>query len=105
CSRRLVVSRSLHSFPTRRSSDLVPWIALKWGWQWAFIATGSLGFVWLFLWLAMYRSPESNPRVSRDELAHIRSDPPDPENARVRSEEHTPELQSLRHLVCRLLLE
>src|SRR5207253_1851692 len=23
---------------------LVPWIALKWGWQWAFIATGSLGF-------------------------------------------------------------
>src|SRR5258705_8441201 len=26
-------------------------------------------------------------------------------NARVRSEEHTSELQSLRHLVCRLLLE
>ena len=31
----------------------------------------------------MYRSPESNPRVSSDELAHIRSDPPDPEKARV----------------------
>src|SRR5947199_7209663 len=26
-------------------------------------------------------------------------------NARLRSEEHTSELQSLRHLVCRLLLE
>src|SRR5258705_10769348 len=26
-------------------------------------------------------------------------------NARMRSEEHTSELQSLRHLVCRLLLE
>src|SRR5437764_9819550 len=62
---------------------LVPWIALTWGWQWAFIATGSLGFVWLLLWLAVYRNPESNPRVSSDELAHIRSDPPDPENARV----------------------
>ena len=62
---------------------LVPWIALTWGWQWAFIATGSLGFFWLLLWLALYRSPESNPRVSRDELAHIRSDPPDPEYARV----------------------
>src|SRR5206468_8603745 len=62
---------------------LVPWIALTWGWQWAFIATGSLGFVWLLLWLAVYRSPESNPRVSSDELAHIRSDPPDPANARV----------------------
>src|SRR5439155_1649100 len=32
---------------------------------------------------AVYRSPESNPRVSSDELAHIRSDPPDPENIRV----------------------
>src|SRR5216117_1766957 len=53
---------------------LVPWIALTWGWQWAFIATGSLGFIWLLLWLAVYRSPESNPRVSSDELAHIRSD-------------------------------
>jgi len=62
---------------------LVPWIALTWGWPWAFIATGSLGFLWLILWLALYRSPESNPRVSSDELAHIHSDPADPENARV----------------------
>jgi len=62
---------------------LVPWIALAFGWQWAFIATGSLGFLWLLLWLAVYRSPESNARVSSDELAHIRSDPPDPANARV----------------------
>ena len=62
---------------------LVPWIALAWGWQWAFIATGSLGFFWLLLWLVVYRSAESNPRVSSDELAYIRSDPPDPENARV----------------------
>src|SRR5947199_5251559 len=29
----------------------------------------------------------------------------DPEAMRARSEEHTSELQSLRHLVCRLLLE
>src|SRR5262245_65002045 len=28
-----------------------------------------------------------------------------PEPLRIRSEEHTSELQSLRHLVCRLLLE
>jgi ACS family hexuronate transporter-like MFS transporter len=61
---------------------LVPWIALTWGWRWAFIVTGSLGFFWLLLWLAVYRSPDANPRVSSDELAHIRSDPPDPEHAR-----------------------
>src|SRR5947199_7192475 len=29
----------------------------------------------------------------------------DPDSAQSRSEEHTSELQSLRHLVCRLLLE
>jgi len=37
---------------------LVPWIALTWGWQWAFVATGALGFVWLLLWIPLYRDPE-----------------------------------------------
>ena len=26
---------------------VVPWIALTWGWQWAFILTGAIGFAWL----------------------------------------------------------
>ena len=34
---------------------LVPWIALTWGWQWAFVATGALGLVWLLLWIPFYR--------------------------------------------------
>jgi len=34
---------------------LVPWIALKWGWQWAFIATGGLGLLWLAVWIPLYR--------------------------------------------------
>src|SRR5258705_4232187 len=40
-------------------------------------------------------------------LAAVASDAPTPATqvARLRSEEHTSELQSLRHLVCRLLLE
>jgi MFS transporter, ACS family, hexuronate transporter len=38
---------------------LVPWIAVRWGWQWAFIATGLLGFVWLFLWIPLYKHPPS----------------------------------------------
>jgi ACS family hexuronate transporter-like MFS transporter len=56
---------------------IVPWIALTWGWRWAFIVTGSLGFLWLFLWLALYREPERHPRVTAAELAHIHSDPPE----------------------------
>src|SRR5207247_6694594 len=62
---------------------IVPWIALTWGWQWAFIVTGSLGFLWLVLWLAVYQSPEQHPRVSEAERAHILSDPADAPVARV----------------------
>ena len=53
----------------------VPWITLTWGWEWAFIATGALGFLWLIAWLAMYRSPREHPRLSAAELAYIESDP------------------------------
>jgi ACS family hexuronate transporter-like MFS transporter len=37
---------------------VVPWIALRWGWQWAFVATGGLGLFWLLLWIPLYRNPE-----------------------------------------------
>ena len=57
---------------------IVPWIAITWGWQWAFILTGALGFLWLLLWLPLYRRPEDHPRLSKQELAYIRSDPPEP---------------------------
>jgi ACS family hexuronate transporter-like MFS transporter len=53
-------------------------ISSRWGWQWAFITTGSLGIVWLALWIPLYRRPERHPRVSAAELALIRSDPPEP---------------------------
>ena len=35
---------------------LVPWIALRWGWQWAFVGTGVLGLLWLALWIPLYRN-------------------------------------------------
>jgi ACS family hexuronate transporter-like MFS transporter len=37
---------------------LVPWIALKWGWQWAFVGTGALGVVWLLVWIPLYRDAD-----------------------------------------------
>ncbi|HEV8366408.1 MAG TPA: MFS transporter [Pyrinomonadaceae bacterium] len=61
----------------------VPWIAINWGWQWAFIFTGAIGLVWLAFWIPLYAKPEQHPRVSRAELAHIQSDPPDPPAAKV----------------------
>src|SRR5205807_7718956 len=52
----------------------VPWIVAHYGWQGAFVATGALGFVWLLFWLPVYRRPEEHPRLSREELAHIKSE-------------------------------
>jgi ACS family hexuronate transporter-like MFS transporter len=57
---------------------VVPWITVTWGWYWAFVATGALGFLWLAWWWVAYRSPDQHPRVSAAELAYIRSDPPEP---------------------------
>jgi ACS family hexuronate transporter-like MFS transporter len=56
----------------------VPFIAINYGWQWAFIITGSLGFLWLALWLAVYRKPEEHPSLSKGEYAYIKSDPEEP---------------------------
>ena len=60
---------------------LVPWITVRYGWYWAFVITGALGFLWLIAWWLMYDTPERHPRVSPAELAHINSDPAEPTTA------------------------
>ena len=55
----------------------VPWLTLTFGWEWAFIATGLIGFVWVAAWWAAYAPPEQHPSVTPAELAIIRSDPPE----------------------------
>jgi len=57
---------------------LVPWITLTFGWKWAFVATGALGFAWLFWWRSFYRAPQEHLSVNAAELAHLQSDPPEP---------------------------
>ena len=56
----------------------VPWIALHWGWPWAFYLTGAIGLLWLVFWLPLYRPAQEHPRVSPAELAYILSDPAEP---------------------------
>jgi len=56
----------------------VPWIAIHYGWRWAFIMTGLLGFIWVIFWVSLYHRPQEHPRISKAELAHIQSDPADP---------------------------
>ena len=64
---------------------LVPWITSHWGWRWAFVITGALGFVWLIFWLLLYRKPEQHPRVTAAELDYIRSDRQEPVRGRDRT--------------------
>ena len=49
----------------------VPFIAITWGWQWAFIITGAAGLIWLGFWYALYDIPEKHKRISRVELEYI----------------------------------
>ena len=46
----------------------------NWGWQWAFILTGLLGFVWLIFWFILYEIPRKHKQISAAELHLIESD-------------------------------
>jgi ACS family hexuronate transporter-like MFS transporter len=55
---------------------LVIWIMSVMGsWRWAFIMTGVLGFFWAVLWWVVYKRPQEHPRLSKEELAYIQSEP------------------------------
>jgi ACS family hexuronate transporter-like MFS transporter len=62
---------------------LVPWLTLTFGWPAAFVATGLLGFIWLAFWVGTYEKPELHRRLSRRELDHILSDPPEASTAKT----------------------
>jgi len=53
---------------------IVPWLAFKFGWHSAFLAAGAVGFLWLFLWIPWFETPEKKPALSKKELAWIQSD-------------------------------
>lgn len=52
----------------------VPWINVHWGWQWAFILTGSLGFIWLIFWWVLYEVPAKHKKLSKTEFELIHAD-------------------------------
>ena len=78
---------------------LIPPLAVKFGWEWAFIIIGGLGFIWMFFWTFMYEKPEKSRRVDEAELAYIHQDDAagaQPERAEV-AEKSIPFVQCLRY--------
>ncbi|SCD21692.1 D-galactonate transporter [Proteiniphilum saccharofermentans] len=53
---------------------LVSFLALAFGWRIAFLATGILGFVWLFFWLRNYHRPQDHPNITQEEKEYILQD-------------------------------
>lgn len=58
------------------AAPFVGFIALTWGWRWAFVAGGALGLVWVVVWALTYRVPREHPRLTTEELALVEADKP-----------------------------
>jgi ACS family hexuronate transporter-like MFS transporter len=50
---------------------LVVWAILAYNWEFAFVVTGGIGFVWVALWLAFYQTPGRHRALSDRERQHI----------------------------------
>jgi MFS transporter, ACS family, hexuronate transporter len=53
---------------------IVSGISISLGWQWAFVITGALGFLWIIFWVAYYHVPDEHPKVSKEEIKYINQD-------------------------------
>ena len=52
----------------------IPPLAKAFGWEWAFIIIGGLGFIWMFFWAFMYDKPEKSKHVNEAELEYMHQD-------------------------------
>ncbi len=50
---------------------VIPLIAVAFGWRAAFVFSGLIGFVWLFVWLRVYHPLDRHPRVTAGEVSLI----------------------------------
>ena len=53
------------------SPPIIAWLATSYGWRMTFVVTGTLGFIWLALWLLLFKVPSQHPWITEAERAHI----------------------------------
>lgn len=59
------------SFGSMLAPPLVAWAILVYDWRMAFVITGSLGLIWVVLWLLFYYPPDRHPMLSAEERNYI----------------------------------
>lgn len=74
---------------------IVSVIALRFGWQWAFVVTGGLGFLLLAAWLKLYHAPENASFLGERERARIFA-----ERGEQTGPEDIPLMRVLAHPLC-----
>lgn len=74
----------------------VPALAAAFGWEWAFIITGAIGFFWLIFWFLYYDIPTRQKRLKKPELEYITRD-----DAREEAETNTDKVSWFRLLTFR----
>ena len=52
----------------------IPNLAKSFGWEWAFVIIGALGFIWMAFWVFLYDNPHKSRFVNRSELDYIEQD-------------------------------
>jgi ACS family hexuronate transporter-like MFS transporter len=83
---------------------IVPWITITYGWQEAFVVTGAIGFIWVVFWWILYKRPEEHPKLSKQELAHIQSDPPEP-SAKIKWSKLFPHRQTWAFAIAKFMTD
>lgn len=55
---------------------MIVWVALRYGWRYAFFIGAGLSTLVMIAWFFFYRSPSEHPNLSEEERQHILSDQP-----------------------------
>jgi ACS family hexuronate transporter-like MFS transporter len=64
------------------SAPVVSWLTIRYGWQFAFIAVGAAGLIWLCFWWLLYDTPDKSRFLRKDEYLAIKDEVAPPKETR-----------------------
>jgi MFS transporter, ACS family, hexuronate transporter len=83
---------------------LLVFFTLRMGWHAAFLLPSLLGFLWVAVWIPLYRAPEQHPLISREELEYIQAGREVGENLTIRNMDLLRLKQTWGLILCRFMV-